>query len=362
MTDNIRTNRAVSCDCGTMFFQTAEQTASGEVELQSIRNAFVQIEATEDIEEILTQNKWQYVKDGNEYFVIGEDSMKVAKLFPGRIELRRPMQDGVLNKSEEKKMLVMAELIESSIGKSPDDKSVVCTCVSSESVDGSTDSKFHKARITGMFKRLGWNVKVIEEGLAVILSERPTIVESDGTESPYSGIAISFGAGRVNCVMAYKGLQILGLSAARSGDYIDKMVSEQLGIPISQVTSKKEKELDFNNLNEDDDVIYALDVYYEAMIEFVFKHFARKFKEVESEFDAPLSVVVAGGTSMPKGFCKKVEEVVKNLDLPFEISEVKHASDPRNSVVRGCLAQAMITQKKIAKASEEGDLSSILGE
>lgn len=726
MADNIKEKRAVGTDCGTMFFQTAEQSADGEIDLQAIRNAFVQIEATEDIEEILTQNKWQYVKDGNEYFVIGEDSMKVAKLFPGRVELRRPMQDGVLNKNEEKKMLVMAELIESSIGKCPDDKSVVCTCVSSESVDGSADSRFHRARLIGMFKRLGWNTKVIEEGLAVILSERPTIVESDGTEAPYSGIGISFGAGRVNCVLAYKGLQVLGLSAARClskdfivkekfglkkikdikigdfvynrygelvevidkinngyrdsllrisisglphtyemtedhrvlvyrdnkwvwvracnlrvgdeigeptikfsnrsktfyfgrdmknkkyikieggrklgkflgaflgdgctniysnkkgkeygyvsiafnqkdeeyineyieilnelfsdnkieksidgsvvnlkihntglakymknnfyndigekilkyplenipdqmllgiisglldsdgnvnnrdgmdfnntslqlaevfhsslnrfgikhswmtreprlggindrgeqiygrksshvirisglpykilkslldytssglpiaypdfiryniknidmvehkdnvydltvdsedhsfsssgiivhncGDWIDDKVSEQLGVPISQVTSKKEKELDFNNLNEEDDVIYALNVYYEAMIEFVFKHFARKFKEVESEFDAPLSVVVAGGTSMPKGFCTKVEEVVKNLDLPFEISEVKHASDPRNSVVKGCLTQAMITQKKIAKTSEKDDLSSILGE
>lgn len=341
-------DRAVSVDVGTMFFQVAEKEEN-QIEIHNIRNSFVELEASEDIEQVLSQNQWQYIKDDNKYYVIGEDSMRVAKMFPGKVELRRPMQGGVLNKGEDKKMLVLAKMIESSIGKPDGDKSVVCTCVSSDPCDNAVDNTFHRARLEGMFKRLGWNVKIIEEGHAVVLAERPVLIEPDGSESLYSGIGCSFGAGKVNCVLAYKGLPIVGMSAARSGDWIDQKVSEQTDTPISQVTSIKETKLDFNNIDFDDDVVFALDAYYTNMIEYVFKNFAKKFQEVKSQFEAPLDIVIAGGTSMPKGFRDKVEEVVRQIDLPFEIKEVKQSKEPRNSVVKGCLAQAIITQKKLAK-------------
>jgi len=341
-------SRACGIDPGTMFFQVAEKNGE-DIDIKSIRNSFVELEASEDIEQVLQQNDWQYVQDDKKYYIIGEDSMRVARMFPGKVELRRPMQDGVLNKGEEKKMLVMSQMIESSIGKAPDDKSVVCFCVSSESVDSGVDNTFHRARLEGMFKRLGWQTKIIEEGHAVILSERPVMIEPDGKESPYSGLGISFGAGRVNCVLAYKGLPIVGMSINRGGDWIDRKVSEQTDIPISQITHIKETKLDFDNVDYDNDAIFALDAYYTNMIEYIFKKFAVKFSEVKSQFEVPLDIVIAGGTSVPKGFVNKVAEVFKTLELPFQIKEVRRAKDPRNSVVKGCLTQAIITQKRLSK-------------
>lgn len=338
-------SRTIACDPGTMFFQVAEMEG-GNVKVRNTRNAFVELQKTDDIEEVLKSNSWQYVKDGENYYVIGDDCIKVANIFPGKVEVRRPMADGVLNKNEDKKLVVLAEIVKASIGQAPDDKSWVCTCVSSESVDGSLDSTFHKNRLTALFTRLGWKVKIIEEAHAVVLAERPTIVEEDGTITPYSGIGISFGAGRVNCLLAYKGLPVLGMSVARSGDWIDKQVSEQTGVAISQVISAKEKKLDFNKLDDSDDVVFALNAYYDVMIEYVFKHFGNKFQEVKSQFTQPLDIVVAGGTSMPKGFCKKLEKIVRGLQLPFQIKEVKHAKNPRNAVVEGLLMQAILTQKK----------------
>jgi len=338
---------AIGVDFGTAFFQTAEKNGSN-IESQSVRNVFVEIEETGDIEQILIQNEWQYIKDNNKYYIIGEDAQRVAKIFP-KVELRRPMKDGVLNKGEDKKMIVMSKMLEDSIGKAENKESVVCFCVSSETIDANLDNTFHKARLEGMVKRLGYKPKCIEEGLAVILAERPVLIESDGSESPYSGIGISFGGGKVNCVLAYKGLPIIGFSCKRGGDYVDKMVSEQTDTPLVQVISKKESELDFNNIDFDNDTIFALDAYYSNMIEYVFKNFAKKFQEVKSQFDSPLEIVLAGGTSMPKGFRDKVEEVVRDLDLPFEIKEIKQSSDPRNSVVKGLLTQAIITQKKMNK-------------
>jgi hypothetical protein len=354
-------NRTVAVDCGTAFFQTAEMDKDKKVNVKTIRNAFVELEKTDEIEDILKQNQWQYVKDKDRYYVIGEDSLRVAKMFPGKVELRRPLQTGVFNKGEDQKVLIVSELINSTIGKAPTNKSVVCTCISSPSVDGSPDSTFHKARLSGILSNFGWNVKVIEEGMAVILSERPTVIDNEGKEIPYSGLGISLGAGRTNCVLAYKGLQILGMSVGRGGDFIDQKVAEQTDTPISQVMSKKEKELDFSNINFDDDVIFALNAYYESLIEYIFNHFSKKFMEVKSELDSPLDVIVAGGNSMPKGFCLKIEEVIRKLKLPFRIKEIKAAKSQRNAVVLGCLAMAKITQSKLDKESTD-DLDKILGE
>ncbi|MFW6025655.1 MAG: hypothetical protein ACOCRX_04870, partial [Candidatus Woesearchaeota archaeon] len=312
-------SKICALDPGTMFFQVAENGENDSYNIQSIRNAFVELESSEDVETVLQQNNWEYINDGEKYYVIGEDSMRVARMFPGKVELRRPMQNGVLNKGENKKMLVMAKMVEDTIGQADDDKSIVCTCVSSPPVDSTVDNTFHKARLEGMFKRLGWNVKVIEEGHAVVLSERPVIKEKDGKESPYSGIGLSCGAGRVNCVLAYKGLKVVGMSSNKAGDWIDNKVAEQTSTPIAQISNIKETKLDFNNIDYDDDVIFALDAYYTSMIEYTFKNFSTKFSEIKSEFEAPLDIIVAGGTSMPNGFENKVKKVIDELDLPFEI-------------------------------------------
>ena len=337
-------------DVGTMFCQCAKVTENGKTNISSSRNSFVEIDNSgSDLEEILLRNKWQYINDSGRYYVIGDDSLQVVKLFPNKLELRRPMQDGVLNKNEEKKNIVLGKIIESMIGQAPKQNCVVATCVSSQCIDDSLNSDFHALRLKSMFTRLGWNVKVIEEGLAVILNERPSCRDSNGVEIPYSGIGISFGGGRVNCVLAYKGLQIIGMSVSRSGDWIDKQVSGQTGAPISQILRKKETELDFNKINEDDDIIFGLSTYYDVMLKHVFNLFSKKFMEIKTEFDMPLDIVVAGGTSMPNGFETRVEKIVRSMDLPFKVSLIKKSKDPRNSVVMGLLTQAAISQRKLDK-------------
>jgi len=342
------TSRAIALDPGTAFFQVAEKNDNGEIELKTIRNVFVELSSFEndDIEQILKQNNWEYVRDGKHFYVIGEDSLKIARLFP-EIEIRRPMQDGVLNKGENKKMLIMASIIENAIGKSEDDNSVVCYCVSSPVIDSNIDNVFHKNRLEGMIKRLGFTSKCIDEGMGILFSERPTITDENGEEVPYSGIAISWGAGRTNMVLAYRGLQILGMSCNRGGDYIDSKVVEQTDFPLSQIIYVKENKLDFNKIDYDDDIIFALDAYYQNLIEYVFKNFAKKFESVKSQFSAPLSIVIAGGNASPPGFRDKVESVVEKLDLPFDIKGIKISKDPMNAVVKGLLTQAIISQKKL---------------
>ena len=115
--------RAVGIDPGTMFFQTAEMKGGDEISFQEIRNAFIELDETEESTEALSQNNWKYIHDESEgkYYVLGEDALKMAKMFPGKLELRRPMKDGVLNKGEGKKMLVLSDIIERSLGRPTDE-------------------------------------------------------------------------------------------------------------------------------------------------------------------------------------------------------------------------------------------------
>lgn len=354
--------QAYGVDFGTMFYQTARVDPSDENKyiFGIFRDSFVEMDGTDEMEEHLKRNNWQYMKHGNKFYIIGEDSISVANMFPG-IQLRRPLQNGVLNQGEEQKSLILTEMVRRTIGQAPTSDSVVCTCVSSESVDDAVDGKFHQGRLQGILKSLGWQSTVIEEGYAVITNENP-IMEIDGQKLDLTGIGISFGAGRVNCVAALRGLPIKGLkmSVARSGDWIDARVAEATGKPLAQVTKIKEKKLDFTNLDMDDDVIFALDTYYGEMIRYVFSKFSDRFNRQKPPFEAPVEVVVAGGTSMPKGFCQKLEEVVGELDLPFEIKAIRHASDPRNSVVAGCLAHALSYQYNLQHKKDK-DLEASLG-
>jgi hypothetical protein len=343
-------------DVGTMFCQVAKNDDNSQLFTSSVRNAFVEIPESDDIEDILTRNGWQWVRDGKSIYVIGEDSFQVAKLFPGKIEIRRPLQDGVLNKNEEKKNIVLASIIEGQLGKAKSENSVVTTCVSSPCIDREGDNTFHSARLKGMFSRLGWNVKIIEEALAVILNERPCVIDDDGSEIPYSGIGMSFGAGRANCMLAFKGMPILGMSVSRSGDWIDRMVCEQTGFPIAKIVEAKEKKLNLSKVDMEDDISFALDAYYDSMLKYVFDHFVKKFKEVKTEFNKPLNIVVAGGTSMPVGFEKKLESIVRSFDLPFKINNISKSKDPRNSVVLGLLTQSEIIRRKLEKGQINKDM------
>ena len=348
--------KAVGVDVGTMFFQTAELDDAGNTSLKTVRNAFVELARTEDIHEMLKQNKFQWVEDDRNVYVLGEDAVRFARMLPGKVELRRPLQDGVLNAGEEKKMLVLNELIRSSIGKAPDKKSVVCTCVSSPPVDGSQNNTFHERRLKGMFENQGWVCTVIEEALAVILAERPTIIEADGTEVPYSGIGVSFGAGRVNCVLAYKGITVVGMSASRSGDWIDNEVAAALSEPIASIRAHKETKFNFNNVNPDSDKDFGIEAYYTKAVDDTFEMFASKFLQVKSDFERPLDIVVAGGTSMPPGFISFLDRIVRGKKLPFEVKEVRHSKDPRNSVVKGLLTKATITAKSLEKKDSPDEI------
>jgi hypothetical protein len=121
------------------------------------------------------------------------------------------------------------------------------------------------------------------------------------------------------------------------------------GQPKTKVMRVKERKLDFNAIDHSDEIILALECYYEELINYVFGIFADRFKKNRGSIDHPIDIVISGGTALPKGFDGKVRAVLAKMNLPFEIKEVRMAKDMLRTVATGCYLRAKQAAKKAAK-------------
>jgi hypothetical protein len=332
------------------------------------RNVFLEAATTDDTEETLKENNWAYARHENHFYILGEDAIKLKNLLTVKAssanenlvatkvsELRRPMQDGILNTGEEKlSVAIIQKLIANLLGKPSHPNENLCFCSPGDPVDSNLSVVFHKTMLMNFLQGLGYSVECIPEALAIIFSERPIAEdenEPDG-EAPFSGIAFSFGAGMCNVCFAYKKMPLISFSVARSGDWIDREAAKVAGVDMPVITRFKEKSFDLNNVDMSDMRQAALDIFYQNMIEHALRNFAKKFNELENQIDVPLEVVVAGGTACVPGFIGKFKAVLKSVDLPFQVKDVRLAENPLYAVSNGCLIKSLSIENK-SKSQQE---------
>ena len=353
---------AKGLDIGTMFIVKAEHDSDGQLEFSIQRNCFLQAATSDDTEDILREQKWSFAKVNDDFYILGEDAIKLKNLLTmgddsivvTKVgELRRPMKDGMLNVGEERLSTeIIKEIIRHLVGTPESPGEHLCYCVPGEPVDRNMSVLLHQKMLTSFLKSLGYTVEFIPEAFAIINSEQPVSIY-EGEESEMTGIAFSFGAGMANVCMALKKMPAINFSVARSGDWIDEQVAAQLKDSKARITKFKETKLDLSDVDFSDMRQYTLAVYYQAMIEHAVKNFANKFNQLDKDKDkaeaGEFEIVVAGGTAMVPGFLDIFKEVLSTMELPFKVKNVRLADEPLYSVASGCLAKALSTEKKAAK-------------
>ncbi|RMG09201.1 MAG: hypothetical protein D6731_20235 [Planctomycetota bacterium] len=344
---------AKAVDIGTSFIVGAFLRDGKEV-FTVERDAFFSMDREDFAEEMLDDAGANYLVRGNEIYVVGEDALKYCMITGKQESYRRPMAQGVLNPGEEEAIPLIEMLIEAIVGKPAHPGEVIAATIPAAPLDADLDVTFHKIVLERYLKKLGYDVKILNEALAIIYAECPTVVEEGGARAPFSGIGISFGAGMTNLVVAWRAKKLFEISVARGGDWIDQSVSKVRNVPVGKVTHEKERNLDLSRVDPRNALHMGLEIYYEELIQHVLKEFGAHFKGVQTTFSNPLDVVLAGGTASVPGFVDKFKECLAAQGAPIPVGEVRLAKDPLRTVAKGALVAAVsMEKKKKAKAAPE---------
>lgn len=129
-----------------------------------------------------------------------------------------------------------------------------------------------------------------------------------------------------------------------SGDYIDHMTALATGEKDTVVQAEKEQGSYVIGQTNDNQILEAVCSYYERLIDYTTKNLSEALNQSKSlpKFKEPLTVVVAGGTSLAKGYVETFEKKLVENNFPLPIKVVKHASDPLHSVAKGCLIASQV--------------------
>lgn len=340
-------------DVGTHMLVSASKAADNSVIYKENIDAFFTLESNEESKQILDTLGIPYIEKKRHISVIGEPARKFANMF--HAETRRPLQQGCLNKKDLDALGMLQVIIADTLGQPSKPNEVLRYSVTSTPIGTDMDFTYHKSQIENIFKNLGYDAGPIQEARAIALSELAA--------EKFTGLTISFGAGTTTVYLGHFGIDNpqLQFSIDKGGDWIDKNAAEMFaGLTQTKVQTVKERGFSILNPNKDLDVDElegnkllearareALSAYYNAFIENVFKLIANRFnKEQVPEFEEPIKCVIAGGTSLAGDFIEVCKKHIKSINLPFEISEVIHASDPTHSVAKGCLIAAELEERK----------------
>lgn len=350
-------------DLGTMNIVAAfpDKVDDTEIVFSSERNMFAECRQNmEDPEQILEDNKYAYVKYDGNFYVIGEDCLKISEienLFKKTgsqtsyfTSVRRPMKSGLLNTAQEQtvSLVIIKEIISRLIGPPKYKGEVVCFCSPGDPSNSDANVTYHKRVLTNVIKSLGYRAECINEAHALALSENPKAEDGNGGEEEYTGLSCSLGSGMINICLVKKQLPLLTFSIQGCGDWIDEESAKVAGVDVTTITRFKEKKFDLNNIDPMDIKQSALEIYYDAMIENIVKNFSAKFEKIPAneKIDTAFEIIVGGGTSMVPGFIEKFRSVIDGMDLPFKVKGVRMAQHPLFAVANGCLAKAMAVEKK----------------
>jgi len=321
---------SVGVDIGTSKIALAT-SRDNKLAFTSELNAFIEVNYSKFTENILRQNQINHYKSGDMLVIYGAGAEGFANIM--NVEMRRPMQQGLLNPKEGNAIEIIKGILAGLVGAPNKRDAQLCFSVPGIPEEASSDVIYHEAVLKRYLEERGYTAKSINEGLAVVFSE----LEAEN----FSGIGISAGGGMCNVCLAFLSVPILSFSIRKGGDFIDDAVASVTGEVNTRIKTIKEKELDLT-VKPSDDVEEALHIYYDDLI----LTLVRKLKEalVQTaklpELGRPIPIVLSGGTAKPEGFAERFELMVDREDLPVEISEARMAKDPLYATAKGALIAA----------------------
>src|SRR4030081_2270641 len=158
---------AIGLDVGTSRIVAARQ-AGQDIKYGTQLNAFVAIPYSKMTENVLHKEGVPHTIEANEIIVHGNESERFADLL--NKDIRRPMLRGLLNPEEPDSVRLIHEITTALVGKAEKGQKL-CFTVPAAPVGAEENLTYHEATIRQVVAELGYNVKSISEGLAVVYGE-----------------------------------------------------------------------------------------------------------------------------------------------------------------------------------------------
>jgi len=326
-------------DCGTAFLISAREIKKEDksvIKFSKFRDAFFTITPPTKIAASMLEKSLKgksFFKDGDTFYIVGEEA--VEKAVERNSKTKRPLYRGVISPKEPEARKVLKFILSKLLGKAKTKGEKLVYSVPAEPIDQSEEefnTGFHQDVLKRDLAELGYE--------PVSLNEAEAICYAELEDSDYSGVCLSFGSGMTNICVMLDGEAILKFSLTRGGDFIDRMTALSTGQTDSVVQMEKEKgNFIVGADHKDNPILSVVSAYYMRLIDYITQNFSVRLmnKKELPNFSRPLSIVVSGGTSLAGGFIEAFEKSIKSVSLPFEIKEVRHASEPLFSVATGCL-------------------------
>lgn len=321
---------AMGLDVGTSRICLAQRVGE-EFQYKTELNAFVTLPYSRITESVLKKESVPHSVNGGEIVVHGNESEKFAELMD--VETRRTMTRGLLSACESQSLNMMRQII-GNLAPPVKDKQKLCYTIPAATVGSEDNLTYHDATLRQILTDSGYDVKSINEGLAVVYAE----LESTN----FTGIGVSCGGGLCNVCFAYLSVPVLSFSIPKAGDYIDSSAASMTGERATHIRLLKEDAFHFNGYFADK-VQQAIGVYYDEMIQSLVAATKESLKTARKapKLNRPIPIVLSGGTALPSGFRDRFDKILKDQDFPLPISEIRLASDPLHTAARGALVAAL---------------------
>jgi len=330
-------------DCGTYNLVSCHRDKEGDFVYKREVNAFLELPLENRfVFDMMKRAGVPLIERDNVAYALGEAAVNMTYTMSS-LELKRPMIHGCLNPKEKDAFQIMSIMIHSLVDGVKKDGDLLYYCVPSNAINVETDAEYHQRILDAIFKayrdETGYRVDAhpINEALALVYAEL--------AKKAYTGIAMSFGGGMINVCYAMYGNPVFKFAIVNSGDWIDRQAAKATGESVSFINKEKNK-IDLTQ-NPTSLVERAIHTQYRLMIEHTVAGLKKGFTDVTKTVrtDAPVDVVIAGGTSSPNGFANVFREVLEQTSLPIKIGEIIKPADPLYSVARGCLIAAEAAAK-----------------
>lgn len=324
-------------DVGTSFVYCAEKQGN-KIVFRTERDAFFDLEPSDFTKRMLGKAGVNYIQRDDQLFIVGDEALGFANIF--NQEARRPLSRGVIS-AHEKEALPMTELLIKSVTGPPKYQGeIVYYSVPGEPVDSELNITYHQNILGSFLTRWGYTPKPIGEGLAVVYAE----LEKEG----FTGIGISFGGGMINVCLSYMAVPIFTFSITKSGDWVDQQVAQAVDETATRICTIKEASFDLTKRDGLSKIETALSIYYDNLIEYALEHIKRRLQRAKEmpKIDRAITVVLAGGTALPKGFLARFKRLLERVSLPIEVGEVRKAREPMHAVCKGALISALTDEER----------------